>query len=137
MARTCTYSHPIWRLVTIAMLAVLATCAAPAMVVTAAAPAPDLSLVVRGPSAVGVDALFYEKVIVTNHGTGPAPGVTVSYSTGGPSISPFRGGGHGVHRTLSEATAGVEAVTRSLATVAPNRCLPDSPQVTASQSPSR
>ena len=93
MARTCTYSHPFWRLVTVGMLAVLATCAAPAIVVTAAAPATNMSLVVRGPSAVGVDALFNEKVIVTNHGTAPASGITVSYSTGGPSISPSAAAG--------------------------------------------
>jgi hypothetical protein len=54
----------------------------------AASPAPDLSLRVQGPSAVGLNAPFTDKITVTNQGTATAPGVTVSYSTGGPFISP-------------------------------------------------
>ena len=42
----------------------------------------------RGPSAVGVNAPYTETATVTNNGTDPAAGITVSYSTGGPAISP-------------------------------------------------
>lgn len=54
----------------------------------AATPAPDLSIAVQGPSAVGVGAPFTEIATVTNHGTAATPGITVSYSTGTRAISP-------------------------------------------------
>jgi hypothetical protein len=63
----------------------------------AAAAAPDLSISVQGPSAVGVIAPFTEAATVTNQGTAATPGITVSYTTGRMAISP--GGAPGMHCT--------------------------------------
>jgi hypothetical protein len=57
----------------------------------AQAAAPDLSIAVNGPKAVGVNAPFTEAARVTNHGTSATPGITVSYSTGTLAISPGAG----------------------------------------------
>lgn len=56
-----------------------------------AAGAPDLSVSLTGPTAVGTSSPFTVNATVTNHGTAPATGVTVSYVTGtpGPAISPI------------------------------------------------
>jgi hypothetical protein len=75
-------------LVRIIGIAGLLSIAAPA---TAAAQAPDLSIAVSGPSAVGVNAPFTETATVTNQGTATATGVTVSYATGRMAISPWTG----------------------------------------------
>jgi len=69
------------------MAAAVVIVSAPAVAAGAAA-APDLSIAASVPSAVGVNAPFTEKATVTNHGTASAPGITVSYSTGGPAINP-------------------------------------------------
>ena len=50
--------------------------------------APDLAITPHGPSAAGVDAPFTEEAVVTNKGSAPASGVTVSVNTGGLSIGP-------------------------------------------------
>ena len=50
--------------------------------------APDLSVVVKGPSAAGINSPFTERATITNRGTATAQGITVSYTTGGPAIRP-------------------------------------------------
>jgi hypothetical protein len=62
-----------------------------------AAGAPDLSLVVHGPGATGIYSPFSERARITNQGTAAAPGVTVSYSTGGPAVSPAPAPGYALH----------------------------------------
>jgi hypothetical protein len=74
-------------LAAIAAVTVAVFVAVPAVAARASS-APDLSMTVRGPRAVGINSPFSEKVTVTNRGTAAAPGIAVGYSTGGPGITP-------------------------------------------------
>ena len=83
-----TYSlEKAWRLTGLAAAAIVVIGLSPGLGASASG-APDLSLAVHGPGATGIYSPFSERARITNHGTAAAPGLTVSYSTGGPAISP-------------------------------------------------